>query len=116
MATARLKVKGSVDGLAEGAGFYLDLDEIVLTTPTPDYAKVDLANGDNTFTTPSGATVMVFVPGTGTATQLKLKGAGGDTGIEIHLTRPQVLCLDTDETTVIINADGTCVGCTVVYI
>lgn len=72
-----------------------------------------LSSGDNTITVPTGGSVhtavSIFKPSTNTAA-LKLKGAGGDTGVLLHKTDPDSFSLDATQATIIINASASASG------
>jgi hypothetical protein len=66
-----------------------------------------LAAGDNTITPPSGGTTpksVTIIPPSGNVNLLKLKGVGGDTGIELHKTDPTTIALNSPTNTFVINA------------
>ena len=65
---------------------------------------VALQSGDNTLTVPTGATGIVVTFPTGNNVLVKLKGAGGDTGVSLHKTDPLSMGLDSTQTTVVLNA------------
>lgn len=65
---------------------------------------VALTAGDNTLAVPAGATGVVVTFPTGNNVLVKLKGAGGDSGISLHKTDPLSMGIDSTQTTVILNA------------
>ena len=77
------------------------------TVATPIAHTVDsaLASGDNTITWPTGASGVVIVPSTNETATLTLKGAGGDTGVEISSVNPIVLTKGSSAT-FIVNASA----------
>lgn len=78
---------------------------------------VNLASGDNTIAVPASPspvpTLIVIVPPTTNTFALKLKGAGGDTGVIINTTKPTVLSWSTGAS-FILNANGGVVNNTVI--
>lgn len=79
----------------------------VVSSSTPKFAvtRVNLQNGDNIITIPSGASyaLVEFDPGSGTTK--KLKGAGGDTGLTLNLPICPLL-LPVSSGTFIINSSA----------
>lgn len=64
---------------------------------------VALAQGDNAFTVPTGA-MGVTVQMLANAVVVKLKGAGGDSGVAIHKSDPTSIGLDSSQASIILNA------------
>lgn len=91
---------------------------LTANSPAAESAPITLAPGDNTITVPTGGTVPTAVtiqkPSTNTAT-IKLKGAGGDTGVKLHATEPDSISLDATQTTIILNASSTVTGIVLVW-
>lgn len=84
-------------------------------TDGKEEVRVDLAAGDNSFTVPTGTSLVVVVPPTTNVIPLKLKGAAGDTGVIISSTRPTVVAYDSGP--FIVNANGGAVtGATIYFI
>jgi len=87
-------------------------------SPAATAAPVTLAPGDNTITVPTGGTVPTAVtivkPAANTAT-IKLKGAGGDTGVKLHATDPDSISLDPTQATIILNASATVTGVVLIW-
>lgn len=73
-------------------------------------AQVTLGVGDTTIAVPAGHDMVMICPrwpNPGeTSPTLILKGAGGDTGIEINAIYPTILCLKDEGDDVIINASA----------
>ena len=72
-----------------------------------------LASGDNTITVPTGGsapTSVTVIPPSGNTNLMKIKGAGGDTGVSIHKTDPTSLALDSTVVSFIINAAAQIIG------
>ncbi len=88
------------------------------SSPAATAAPVTLAIGDNAITVPTGGTVPTAVtivkPAASTAT-IKLKGAGGDTGIKLHPTDPDSISLDPTQASIILNASAQVVGVVLVW-
>lgn len=88
------------------------------SSPAATAAPITLAIGDNTITVPTGGTVPTAVtiikPSANTAT-LKLKGAGGDTGITLHPTDPDSISLAPAQASIILNASAQVVGVVLVW-
>lgn len=80
-----------------------------ITDGSPLLTLVNLASGDNTIAVPASPstvpTLIVIVPPTTNAQALKLKGAGGDTGVQINTTKPTALSWQTGAS-FILNAAG----------
>ena len=77
-----------------------------------------LASGDNTITVPTGgstpqAATVVFP--SNNAVLVKLKGAGGDTGVKLHATAPTSIALDATQTTFILNAASAVTGVRIIW-
>lgn len=71
-----------------------------------DVDIVTLAIGDNTIPPPSGGSTprgLTIIPPVGNSTSIKLKGAGGDTGIELHPSDPTSIGLNSVSNNVILN-------------
>lgn len=79
---------------------------------------VTLASGDNTVTVPTGGTTptccTIVKPSTN-AVVVKLKGAGGDTGVILHLTDPDCISLGSSVTSFILNAGSTLTGVRLIW-
>jgi hypothetical protein len=74
---------------------------------------VTLASGDNTITVPGGGTTpkaCTIVKPSDNATAIKIKGAGGDTGIRLHDTDPDTISLHSGVASFILNAGAEVVG------
>lgn len=74
---------------------------------------VTLAIGDNTITAPTaGATSKscTIVKPSGNAILIKLKGAGGDTGVKLSNTEPDTISLEATQTSFILNAAAEIAG------
>lgn len=99
---------GFVDGLAGGSK-RLDVSW-TNTSSVADLTVTDLASGDNTVTVPGSVVGVVIVPPTSNTAALKLKGAAGDTGVQISKTRPTVVAWQTG-TSFILNAGAAVTGC-----
>ncbi len=72
-----------------------------------------LASGDNTITVPGGGSTpksCTIVKPSGNAVAIKIKGAGGDTGVRLHDTDPDTISLDGSVTSFILNAAAQIVG------
>jgi hypothetical protein len=77
-----------------------------------------LASGDNTITVPTGGaapTAVTIVKPAGNTVLLKLKGAGGDTGVKLNLTAHDSVSLDSTQATFILNAAAQLVGVRLVW-
>lgn len=68
------------------------------TDSASDSRLIDIASGDNTITVPKKATGCILTPPAGNTVVLKIKGAGGDTGIQISKVNPFVYMFDVDAT------------------
>ncbi len=82
---------------------------LTISNPTSGGAVTVLttASGDNTVTVPASTYVgVVIVPPYGNTTALKLKGAGGDTGIVIHPSNPTLYSFPAGTANFILNAAG----------
>lgn len=89
-----------------------------INSPAATAAPITRAAGDNTITIPTGGAVATGVtiikPVSSTAT-LKLKGAGGDTGVKLHPTDPDSISLDPTQATIILNASVQTIGVVLVW-
>ncbi|HZJ67841.1 MAG TPA: hypothetical protein VFD36_30265 [Kofleriaceae bacterium] len=89
-----------------------------LNSPAAIAAPITLAPGDNTITVPTGGTVptaVTIVKPTGNTSTIKIKGAGADTGVKLHLTDPDSISLDPTQATFILNASTTVTGLVLVW-
>jgi hypothetical protein len=74
---------------------------------------VTLAIGDNTITAPGGGATpkaCTIVKPSSNAIAIKLKGIGGDTGVRLHNTDPDVISIDPATTTFVLNVAAEVVG------
>jgi len=87
-------------------------------SPAATAAPITLAIGDNTITVPTGGTVptaVTIVKPAGSAATIKIKGAGGDTGVKLHPTDPDSISLDPTQATFILNASAQVTGVVLVW-
>ena len=86
MATASIRLSGTVDGLAIGS-------QPISPTPNTYSAAngtrqfVNLASGNNTITVPSGAHAVGIFPPSGNAVTIQLKGINADTGVALAVNQ-----------------------------
>lgn len=106
-----LSLTGTLTG--ESTGTHQVALEWEITTGK-ETTVVGLSSGDNTLSVPTGTTLIVITPPTSNSLALKVKGAGGDTGVAISKTKPTVLTWDSG--TVIINAANTIAAATIRFI
>jgi hypothetical protein len=89
-----------------------------VNSPAATAPPINLAIGDNTIAVPTGGTVPTAVtivkPVANTAT-LKLKGAGGDTGVKLHITDPDSISLDPTQASFILNASAIVTGVVLIW-
>ncbi len=102
---------GDVGGADPGAAQELEATD---NNASPAQIQiVTLAAGDNTITAPGGGTTPVSCtivkPSDNTAV-IKLKGAGGDTGVQLHKTDPDSVSLNAGVSSFILNAAAEVVG------
>lgn len=75
---------------------------------------ISLSSGDNTITAPTaGASTpkaCTIMKPSGNTTAIKIKGAGGDTGVRLHDTDPDTISLHSSQMTFILNAASTIDG------
>lgn len=96
---------GDVGGVTPG-----NTHKIAAADNSASPAEIDLVTlsaGDNTITVPTSGTTpkaCTIVKPTNNATLIKLKGAGGDTGIKLHNTDPDTISIDATQTSFILNA------------
>lgn len=97
-------------------GDLVGVQELAATTNTASPAQVQiltLAAGDNTITVPGGgatAKACTILKPSNNAVVLKLKGAGGDTGVQLHKTDPDAISIDAGVTSIILNAAAEIAG------
>jgi hypothetical protein len=102
---------GDVGGAAPG-----HIHEIAATDNLASPGQIQivtLAAGDNTITAPTGGTTFkacTIDKPSGNAVAIKIKGAGGDTGIRLDDTEPDSISLHASQTTLILNAAAEVVG------
>lgn len=87
-------------------------------SPAATAAPITLAIGDNTITVPTGGTVptaVTVIKPAGNVATIKIKGAGGDTGVKLHATDPDSISLDPTQATIILNASATVTGVVLVW-
>jgi hypothetical protein len=97
-----ITVSGSVTGIPTGSITFAG--SITSSAAVGEVLSIVLASGDNTISVPSGTTTVYFQPPVGNAIALKLKGAGGDTGVTISKVNLSIFSLDASQTSLIINA------------
>jgi hypothetical protein len=74
---------------------------------------VTLNSGDNTITAPTSGTTpktCTIMKPSGNATAIKIKGAGGDTGVRLSDAEHDVISLDASQASFILNAAAQIVG------
>jgi hypothetical protein len=114
MATGNLTLAANVSGGPDGGRTF---GPVTITSQASVAAvtTVALVVGDNTITVPTGATVCVLyppnasipIPNPSFGGTLKLKGAGGDTGIVISAKWVTELAWDSPPGSFIVNSTGT---------
>ena len=114
-ATARRKITvtyfGDVGGVSPGHA-----QEISAADNNASPAQIQiltLAAGDNTITAPGGGSTPVsctIVKPSGNAVVIKLKGAGADTGVQLHKTDPDTISIDAGVGSFILNAAAQVAG------
>ena len=75
---------------------------------------INLSTGANTITVPTGAVGVTIIPPANNTQTMLLKKVTGDTGINLALTAPCSLSLDT-VTTFVITAGGSITGVRFIY-
>lgn len=115
MAQARIKITGSILGIA-GGDFVLTLPEYVDDAPIGYRQLIDLTTGANTITIPTGASAVIIIPPTTNTQALTLKGVSGDTGISIHKTSPTYVPFGTTPANFVVTSGGTVTGCAFIFV
>lgn len=100
--TGTITITGSLLGGNTGTKTFPSAS-IVNTSAIENTGTQALGIGDTTITLPAGTLGLYILP-IGNTTVLKLKGAAGDTGIQISKTNPTVLAFDSTLPALIINA------------
>ena len=116
MASMRAIFQAHVDdtfGLSSES-FPVTLQWNIGTGAVNEIDQVDLVNGANTFTAPTGARMAIFVPPAGNGTAITLKGIAGDTGIGISSLMPIIITFAAAGSFVL-NAAAPIPGCQVIY-
>lgn len=108
MASVRARFTAHADGVASNTLTVPLSLGWTLSTGVFEVDTSSLSSGDNTYTVPTGATMLVIIPATNNTTALKIKGNAGDTGVTISPSKPTILGLNTG--TVILNAGGALSG------
>lgn len=116
-ATAKRKITltyfGDVGGATTGAGNVNEVSAADNNASPAQIQLVTLAAGDNTITAPTGGasfkSCTIVKPSTN-ANAIKIKGAGGDTGVRLHDTDPDTISLDGSQGTFILNAAAQIIG------
>lgn len=80
-----------------------------ITAPIAAITSLGLVSGDNTIAWPTSSRLLIAFPSPTETATIKLKGAGGDTGVVISNSQPLVLA-KTVAADIIINASATGVG------
>lgn len=88
------------------AGFETDATQNLASPGQMDV--VSLTTGTNTITVPSSGTTITtvavtIIPPPSNTEVITLKGAGGDTGVKLHVTDPSSIGLDTTQTTIVLT-------------
>ncbi len=89
-----------------------------LNSPAAIAAPITLAPGDNTIPVPTGGAVtkaVTIVKPAGNVATIKLKGAGGDTGIVVDPTDPDSFSLGASQVNIILNASTTVTGLVLIW-
>ena len=113
MASAKIRLQAHVDSTTVSDTLLLSL-LLELATAIGDVQTLTLASGNNTLTIPSGTKLIVFVPPVANATALLLKGANGDTGV--NMVPNQWAAIPYQSGSVVINAAAQVSGNTVAYL
>lgn len=111
MATTNLTISGTITSQVSGSHTI----NITVTTANGLTDAVNLSSGFNTVASPSWAVGCIFIPPAGNAQTLTLKGVTGDTGIPLHLTRPQWINLASAGADIGITAGGAVNDCEVIW-
>ncbi len=109
--THHIQIQISTTGLIGGDGGAVV--QITLTNADYDHFQLTLASGDNTIAIPATAQGILFIPPTGNADAITLKGTGGDTGKTLSKTEPSYFSLPADGQDVILNAGAQIADCEV---
>lgn len=101
--TGTLTATGDLFGLP--GGILSPFLQWVITNGTGDVRTVSVST-NTAISIPTGSTLVAFIPPTGNANALTLKGIAGDTGIAISKTKPTLLSVDSAVTSCVLNAAG----------
>lgn len=114
-AAGSLTVNGQVTGLPSGR-FDIATEKVESAAAIGTRSLVNLANGNNTITPPTGYTSIIIIPPAGNANAIVLKGVNGDTGVRLHNTRWNVFHFDASLTTFVLNSTGATNNVEFIYI
>jgi len=76
------------------------------TSSPAQILNMNLINGNNTISTPTGAVSVTIVPPAGNTVSIILKGLSGDSGIRLNNTDPTSLALDPTTITFILTTNS----------
>lgn len=85
-----------------------------LAAAVADVQTVSLSSGDNTITVPTGTSFILFTPPVANTQVILVKGAAGDTGVQVSKVLPTVLTWDATGA-LILNASGSITGCEITF-
>ncbi len=106
--TGTLTLSGTLVGLPSG--------QRTITVSIPLLAAIDvsmsisLTSGDNTIAIPANTTGVIIEPPPGNTVLLKMKGAAGDLGVNLHKTQMSNPNFDVSQSTIILNAASALLG------
>jgi hypothetical protein len=107
-ATAKRKITVTYYGDLGGASGHTNELAAADNNASPAQVQiVTLASGDNTITAPTSGTTpksCTIVKPSSNAIAIKIKGAGGDTGVRLHDTDPDTVSLHSSQASFILNA------------
>lgn len=103
MATTFLRLDGQIAGRPSG----IKTIRYDLTSTNGVVDNVNLATGSNAYTFASGLEGLIVIPPSANTVALTLKGVTGDTGIPLHPTNPQLICVSSNQTSILLSAATT---------
>lgn len=96
----------------------LDYDAATNAASPGQLDIITLASGVNTITPPTGGSTpkaVTIVPPSGNTVLITLKGDSGDVGIELHLTDPATISLNSTTNVLVLDADDEVIGVRLIW-
>lgn len=116
--TSSGRLRAEVNLVQNGNAINLNLPDIVIAASEGRFAQMDVFDygaGIQTLTFDTDVTLVILIPPTTNVETIVLRGVAGDTGVNLHPSRPTILSISNDGSFVL-SLGGSITGFTVVSI